>query len=283
MNSIVALPIAAAVPTAAPAMLSHPSDDRLVAAAEGLFATKAAIDQLYREYPDCCGDDGEVDERADCRALLALQDQHVETLVTVAATSNAGLQAKASVVAAKFMADGFRPDHKRLAVSLADDLVGGARAAIPAMPAPAAPKEDAELIELDEQIFEEWNAGRAFADDLKQSDLAFGEVLARLQAEGLSSEEFMERLGATPESQRYDYFDSLQDSHLRRMEHLLEKMWAIPATTPEGREVKVQVLLSCVLDWREHDEVAQWEVKMARDLLFELVGGEPAQRRNQFA
>jgi len=94
----------------------------------------------------------------------------------------------------------------------------------------------------------------------------------------------MERLDATPESQRYDYFDRLQDSHARRMEHLLEKMWAIPATTPEGREVKVWALLSCVLDWREHDEVAQWDVKMARDLLFELVGGEPAKRmRNQFA
>ena len=37
MNSIVALPIATAVPTAAPAMLSQPSDVRLVAAAEGLF------------------------------------------------------------------------------------------------------------------------------------------------------------------------------------------------------------------------------------------------------
>jgi hypothetical protein len=139
MNSLVALPIAAAVPTAAPAMLCHPSDGRLVAAAEGLFAATAAIGQLYREYPDGCGDDGEVDERADCQALCAVQDQHVETLVTVAATSNAGLHAKASVVAAKFMADGFSPDHKRLAVSLANDLVGGARSAIPTTPASTTP------------------------------------------------------------------------------------------------------------------------------------------------
>jgi hypothetical protein len=138
MNSIVALPIAAAVPTAAPAMLSHPSDDRLVAAAEGLFAAKAAIDQLYREYPYGCGDDGEVDERADCQALFALQDQHIETLITVPATSNAGLRAKASVVRDQDTVR--RRLFPGIAVSLANDIVGGARAAIPAMPASAAPK-----------------------------------------------------------------------------------------------------------------------------------------------
>jgi hypothetical protein len=124
--------------TISPKGLADPSDERLVAAAEGLIASQAAIDQLYREH-DYADGYGEVDERADCRALLAVQDQHVETLVTVPATSNAGLQAKASVVAAKFMADGFRPDHKRLAVSLANDLVGGAQAAIPTTPALASP------------------------------------------------------------------------------------------------------------------------------------------------
>jgi hypothetical protein len=123
---------------AAPTGLPDRSDERLVAAAEGLIASQAAIDQLYREH-DYADGYGEVDERADCQALFAVQDQHVETLVTVPATSNAGLRAKASVVAAKFMADGFRPDHKRLAVSLANDLVGGTRAAIPATPALAAP------------------------------------------------------------------------------------------------------------------------------------------------
>jgi hypothetical protein len=125
---------------------ADPSDERLVAAAEGLFAATAAIGQLCREYPDGFDDDGQVDERSDYQALCAVQDQHVETLVTVAATSNAGLQAKASVVAAKFMADGFRPDHKRLAISLANDLVGGARAEIPATPAFAAPADAADPI-----------------------------------------------------------------------------------------------------------------------------------------
>jgi hypothetical protein len=95
-----------------------------VAAAEGLFAAAAAIDQLYREHY-AAGADGEADERADCQALFAVQDQHVETLITVPATPNAGLLAKASVVRAKFMVERGRV-HPSIAVSLANDLVGGA-------------------------------------------------------------------------------------------------------------------------------------------------------------
>jgi hypothetical protein len=71
------------------------------------------------------GADGEADERADCQALFAVQDQHVETLITVPATPNAGLLAKASVVRAKFMVERGRV-HPSIAVSLANDLVGGA-------------------------------------------------------------------------------------------------------------------------------------------------------------
>ena len=109
----------AAMPATAPDMLpSHPSDDRLVAAAEGLFASESAIDQLYRDHGDC---DVEVDERADCQALFAVQDKHIETLISVPATSTAGLRAKASVVRAHFMVG--RLKHQSLAVSLADDLV----------------------------------------------------------------------------------------------------------------------------------------------------------------
>src|ERR1700739_483396 len=50
MNSIVALPILAAVPTVAPAMPSHPSDERLVAAAGGLLAIDEAIEQFHRDH-----------------------------------------------------------------------------------------------------------------------------------------------------------------------------------------------------------------------------------------
>ena len=46
------------------------------------------------------------------------------------------------------------------------------------------------------------------------------------------------------------------------------------------------MLLSFLMgdDWREHDGEADVDVRYARDLMFELVGGEPAaQLRDQFA
>jgi hypothetical protein len=37
-------------------------------------------------------------------------------------------------------------------------------------------------------------------------------------------------------------------------------------------------------DWCEHDKAANWDIRMARDLLLEFVGGEPAkQLREQFS
>jgi hypothetical protein len=50
INTLAVLPIVAAMPAIAPAMTSHPSDERLVAAAEGVFASEAAIDRLYQEH-----------------------------------------------------------------------------------------------------------------------------------------------------------------------------------------------------------------------------------------
>jgi hypothetical protein len=68
------------------------------------------------------------------------------------------------------------------------------------------------------------------------------------------------------------------------MDRLIERMWAIPAKTEAGREAKVSVLLSCVLDWRDHDAEVDYRVSMARRLLTELVGGKASERmRDQFA
>jgi hypothetical protein len=121
MNTLVALPIAAAIPTVAPAIPTDLSDDRLVEAAEGVFASEAAIDQLYREH-NATGADGEVDERADCRALFAAQKQHIATLISVPAISAVGIRAKASVVRAKFMVERYN-QHQPIAISLADDVI----------------------------------------------------------------------------------------------------------------------------------------------------------------
>jgi hypothetical protein len=287
MNSIVALPIAAAVPTAAPAMLSHPSDDRLVAAAEGLFASEAAIDQLYREH-DPTAADGEVDERADCRTLFAVQDQHIATLIAVPATSNAGLQAKASVVRAKFMADGFRPHHKSLAVSLANDLVGDVRSELPA--GGPTPHPDARLLELEEKIFKHKEAFDALQPETDRLDNIWCNENRRLSAEvektQMTFKEQNALVGAMPEFKEFMRLRELQEDQREAADDLVKQMWEIKAQTPEGRRAKVLVLLGYVMEddeWRRSfDE--PFDLTRARDLMIEFVGGEPAtQLCDQFA
>jgi hypothetical protein len=81
--------------------------------------------------------------------------------------------------------------------------------------------------------------------------------------------------------------------HLQAIERevadgLVKQMWEIKAQTAEGRRAKVSVLLSFVLDddeWRAPKNPGDvWDVIQARDLMIELVGGEPgAQLQAQFA
>jgi hypothetical protein len=78
----------------------------------------------------------------------------------------------------------------------------------------------------------------------------------------------------------------LQEPFLTKMDALIKRMFAIPAHTAEGRRAKATVLLGCVLgdDWRGRDEETDYPEQMARSLLIEFVGGEPAaQLRDQFA
>jgi hypothetical protein len=62
------------------------------------------------------------------------------------------------------------------------------------------------------------------------------------------------------------------------MDKLIKEMWPIPATTISGRRAKVEVLLVCILGdkWRVNDDEADYDIHMARRLLIEFVGGQPA-------
>jgi hypothetical protein len=89
-----------------------------------------------------------------------------------------------------------------------------------------------------------------------------------------------------PEAIEHNRLERLQEPHYREMDRMIAQMWATPAHTPEGRQAKVWVLLGCILggSWRETDDRMEYEKQRARDLLIELVGGEPAaQLRNQFS
>jgi hypothetical protein len=119
-------------------------DTELVHAARDLEATDQAIDSLHRKYDDA-------DSREDYRAIEDRRNENIATLVTIRAKSAAGIQAKAASLRLRAMIEDYT-QHQQIAVSLADDLVGGIPlAALPiaaAAPAAAAQTLDAELIEL---------------------------------------------------------------------------------------------------------------------------------------
>jgi hypothetical protein len=136
MNTVVALPIAAALPVAAPSIASGlptQADAELVRAAQDLAAIDHAFEDLRRER----GYD------ANFLPLGVRRNENIATLITVPATSGLGFQAKASALRLDMMvAD--QDQHQQIAVSLADDLVGEVRSAMPA----DRPLPDAELLSL---------------------------------------------------------------------------------------------------------------------------------------
>jgi hypothetical protein len=122
MNSLVALPIVAAMPVAAPAMPStiaaDPSgiDAELVQATFGLQAADQALSDFIKKY----GDDAV--DREDYLAMEDTRNEHIATLITVPAQSATGVQAKAACVRLRALIEDF-DQHQQVAVSLADDIV----------------------------------------------------------------------------------------------------------------------------------------------------------------
>jgi hypothetical protein len=89
-----------------------------------------------------------------------------------------------------------------------------------------------------------------------------------------------------PERIEHSRLVELQRPYDDEAGQLFEQIKATPAQTSEGKAEKFLVLLYYIMpdDWREHDGVADYEIKQARNLIFELIGGEPAaQLREQFA
>jgi hypothetical protein len=88
------------------------------------------------------------------------------------------------------------------------------------------------------------------------------------------------------ESIEHSRLCKLQDPFYRRMDALVNEMFATPARTPEGRRAKAEVLLGCIMgdDWRHIDKETDYPELMARKLLIEFIGGEPGEMlRDQFA
>jgi len=179
-----------------------------------------------------------------------------------------------------------------LAVAAASSAVSAGSLAVAAMP--AAPQDDRKLLELEEQIFEQYNGACAFNDEILRLSKIWTDKRRQLYDEALSREadvhltanERWVLFTDMPEYREHSRMCELQAPFYERMEALIKQMYATPAHTAEGRHAKVMVLLGCILreDWREHDDETDYPQLMGRRLLIEFVGGEPGEQlRDQFA
>ena len=101
----------------------------------------------------------------------------------------------------------------------------------------------------------------------------------------LTSTERWDLISAMPEAKEYNRLIELQGPFFDQMSEYVKQMFAIPALTPDGRRVKAAVLISCVMgsDWQYIDDDTNYEIRVARNLLLDFVGGEPGEElRGQF-
>jgi hypothetical protein len=161
------------------------------------------------------------------------------------------------------------------------------------------PSADAALLEMEERIFQHKEAAEAIEPELDrlraiwegESLRLFDEARALVGGVVETEDQLRQRyaqVGAMPEWIEHQRLLDLQDTHWDATGELVDKIWALPAQTPEGKRSKLLVLLGHILgeEWRYDDdhENTSYEVKLARSLMIELVGGEPAQQlRDQFA
>jgi hypothetical protein len=177
-------------------------------------------------------------------------------------------------------------------------VAGASVAAVAVIPKSiAAPLDDSVLLQLEEQIFEQYEAAHANDDDLYKVHVIWRDEFSRLENEALkeqlagrptlTSKERWELVKAMPESKEHNRLVTLGEPFFARMDVLIKQMFAIPAHTADGRRAKVTVLLTCIMphEWRtENDKDADYDIEMARKLLIEFVGGEPGEMlRDQFA
>jgi hypothetical protein len=175
--------------------------------------------------------------------------------------------------------------------------IAGAAVATPALAVPSMsdrqPADERALFEIEGKIFELKEAIEELNPEIKRLG-AIRDVeshrlydLARLNGNVIETErERWSAVTAMPEVKEHDRLVNLQQPLRDTADSLVERMWAIPAHTSEGRRAKLVVLLGYVMpdDWRHTDEEADYGIREARDLLIEFVGGAPAaQLRDQFA
>lgn len=268
MNSMVSLPIAAAVPVPTPSM----------AAANDPKAELARLEQaveLLRTRHVCEG--WKMDEAGAERALRYFRqgcpDNDEEWSATIAFLSSHGLSL--------------------------DWICGGDVSSMICMLASHSGRAtevrsaDTQLLELEEKIFDLIHARDEFNPEISRLQDIWVDESTRLYDETLTGESTLspsERraiVSAMPECIEHTRLCNLQRPLDEEAGRLAKRMWDIPAKTPEGRRAKFFVLLAYFMprEWSEtSDKIADCDIEYARRLMIEMIGGEPAdQLRDQFA
>jgi hypothetical protein len=141
------------------------------------------------------------------------------------------------------------------------------------------------LMTLEKQIFEAYDAAHAYTEEIERCMSVWRDEWLRLDAEARAAGIQLANHGLDSVNERcaaeiaeQNRLTALQTPHYERMDELIKEMWAIPARTSDERRAKVWVLLVCIMrdDWRGHDDAADYDIRMARKLLIEFVGGQPA-------
>lgn len=164
-------------------------------------------------------------------------------------------------------------------------IAGGALGMTLPLPAPAAAADDdARLLELEQLILEQERQAGQYDEEIYEAFQAWTGEWERLKKQvalgrlELSKDEIWEQLRTYPGSVEHSRLTALQEPHDIEAARLTREMWSILAKTQEGRRAKVNVMLLSIGGdkWRESEEDCDWDVVMARHLIFELLGGQEA-------
>jgi hypothetical protein len=168
--------------------------------------------------------------------------------------------------------------------------------AAPAMPSTAdqGALDDGALLKLEQQIFEHKEAISKLEPEAERLAGVWSKEDHRMHDEfeatqtGPTFDERRAIVETMPEFEECMRLRGLQEREREAADGLVKQMWEIEAQTPEGRRAKLIVLLGYVMEndeWRDAKQPGvTFDVTLARDLMIELVGGEPgAQLQAQFA
>jgi hypothetical protein len=149
---------------------------------------------------------------------------------------------------------------------------------------------EGDLLKLEQLIFEQHEKAAAYDDEIIRLSAIWttenSGFIGNRSRTVLCPQERWNFVGEMPECVEHNRLCELQEMFNLKKDALIKQMFATPARTAEGRRAKVIVLLGCVIgdEWRLDDKETEYRELMARNMLIEFVGGEPAaQLRDQLA